>query len=87
VRRRELTRIGFPVWSKAIHAQDAVKKRLSWSGSPIASVGALIGRPPNMTMHIPDDGALLEMVPRIAASAEPQQRLLVDNLHRLYWGD
>ena len=40
---------------------------------------------PNMKTHMPDDGALVDFVPRIAATAELQRKLLVDNPLRLYW--
>lgn len=40
---------------------------------------------PNMKSHMPDDGALVDVIPRIAPSAALQQALLVDNPHRLYW--
>lgn len=40
---------------------------------------------PNMTTHMPDDGQLVDMIPRIAPSAEEQRALLVDNPMRLYW--
>jgi 2-pyrone-4,6-dicarboxylate lactonase len=40
---------------------------------------------PNMDTEIPDDGALIDMIPRIAPSAALQQALLVDNPMRLYW--
>lgn len=42
---------------------------------------------PNMETEIPDDGALLDMIPRIAPTAALQQALLVDNPMRLYWPD
>ncbi|MEE9319801.1 MAG: amidohydrolase family protein [Granulosicoccus sp.] len=41
---------------------------------------------PNMKSHMPDDGNLIDMIPRIAPTNELQQRLLVDNPMRLYWG-
>jgi len=41
---------------------------------------------PNMKSHVPDDGNLVDMIPRIAPTAELQQQLLVDNPLRLYWG-
>jgi 2-pyrone-4,6-dicarboxylate lactonase len=41
---------------------------------------------PNMTTHAPDDGKLVDFIPRIAASADLQSRLLVKNPMRLYWG-
>ncbi len=40
---------------------------------------------PNMKSHMPDDGALVDYIPRIAPTAEQQQSLLVDNPMRLYW--
>lgn len=40
---------------------------------------------PNMEAAIPDDGALVDMIPRIAPTADLQRWLLVDNPMRLYW--
>ena len=40
---------------------------------------------PNMEPNIPDDGHLVDMIPRIAVSEDVQQRLLVANPMRLYW--
>ncbi|HEX7758070.1 MAG TPA: amidohydrolase family protein [Caulobacteraceae bacterium] len=40
---------------------------------------------PNMTTHVPDDGRLVDFIPKIAVTADLQQRLLVDNPQRLYW--
>lgn len=40
---------------------------------------------PNMQDSVPDDGHLVDMIPRIAPTAELQQALLVDNPTRLYW--
>ena len=40
---------------------------------------------PNMKSHMPDDGKLVDYVPRIAATPELQRKLLVDNPMRLYW--
>jgi 2-pyrone-4,6-dicarboxylate lactonase len=40
---------------------------------------------PNMKKVAPDDGALVDYIPKIAASAAEQQALLVDNPMRLYW--
>jgi 2-pyrone-4,6-dicarboxylate lactonase len=42
---------------------------------------------PNMRSHMPDDGGLVDLVPLIAPTPDLQQRLLVDNPHRLYWSD
>jgi 2-pyrone-4,6-dicarboxylate lactonase len=40
---------------------------------------------PNLRSHMPDDGQLVDLIPRIAPSADLQRRLLVDNPMRLYW--
>jgi len=40
---------------------------------------------PNMKTHMPDDGKLVDFVPRIAPTPELQRKLLVDNPMRLYW--
>jgi len=40
---------------------------------------------PNMETHVPDDGLLVDFIPRIATTAELQKRLLVENPMRLYW--
>ena len=42
---------------------------------------------PNMQHAIPDDGHLVDMIPRIAPTAELQHRLLVANPTALYWAD
>jgi 2-pyrone-4,6-dicarboxylate lactonase len=40
---------------------------------------------PNMRSHVPDDGKLVDMIPRIAPAADLQRRLLIGNPMRLYW--
>jgi len=40
---------------------------------------------PNLEYRIPDDGTLVEVIPRIAPNKELQRKLLVDNPVRLYW--
>lgn len=42
---------------------------------------------PNMQDEIPDDGHLVDMIPRIAPTPELQDKLLVANPNRLYWND
>ena len=42
---------------------------------------------PNMQDEIPDDGHVVDMIPRIAPTEELQQKLLVTNPNRLYWSD
>lgn len=40
---------------------------------------------PNMKNHMPDDGKLVDFIPKIAESTLLQRKLLVDNPMRLYW--
>jgi 2-pyrone-4,6-dicarboxylate lactonase len=40
---------------------------------------------PNLSGYMPDDGKIVDFIPRIAPSQEQQHRLLVDNPTRLYW--
>ena len=40
---------------------------------------------PNMKSHMPDDGALVDFIPKIARTPEAQRKLLIDNPMRLYW--
>jgi 2-pyrone-4,6-dicarboxylate lactonase len=42
---------------------------------------------PNLKGHMPDDGLLVDFIPRIASTAELQRKLLVENPRRLYWMD
>ena len=85
------------IWSKV-----TCPERLSAEGPPYADVvpycQAIVDRfddrvlwgtdwpHPNMKSHMPDDGALVDFIPKIARTPEQQQKLLVDNPMRLYWG-
>jgi len=40
---------------------------------------------PNMKSHTPDDGALVDVIPKIAVTEALQHKLLIDNPMRLYW--
>lgn len=40
---------------------------------------------PNMQSNVPDDGHLVDMIPRIAPTAVLQRKLLVENPEALYW--
>ncbi|MBT8455199.1 MAG: amidohydrolase family protein [Alphaproteobacteria bacterium] len=40
---------------------------------------------PNMKSHMPDDGALVDVIPKIAVTEDLRHRLLVENPMRLYW--
>lgn len=42
---------------------------------------------PNMQDNVPDDGHLVDMIPRIAPSSELQHKLLIENPTALYWPD
>ena len=42
---------------------------------------------PNMKSHMPDDGMLVDSIPKFAKTPELQKKLLVDNPMRLYWSD
>lgn len=42
---------------------------------------------PNLKNHMPDDGKIVDFVPRIAVTEELRRKLLVENPTRLYWGD
>lgn len=42
---------------------------------------------PNMKSHVPDEGVLVDVISRIAVTAEAREKLLVDNPMRLYWPD
>jgi len=40
---------------------------------------------PNMPVEAPDDGVLVDVIPKIARTPELQRALLIDNPMRLYW--
>lgn len=40
---------------------------------------------PNMEKALPDDGALVDVIPRIAPTVDLQRKLLIDNPMMLYW--
>lgn len=40
---------------------------------------------PNMKSHTPDDGKLVDVIPKIAPTKALQKMLLIDNPNRLYW--
>ena len=84
------------IWSKV-----SCPERLSLAGAPYDDVvpfaRTLVERfpdrvlwgtdwpHPNMTMEAPDDGVLVDVIPRIARTPALQGSLLVDNPMRLYW--
>jgi 2-pyrone-4,6-dicarboxylate lactonase len=42
---------------------------------------------PNMQDNVPDDGHLVDTIPRIAPTKTLQRKLLIDNPNALYWAD
>ena len=40
---------------------------------------------PNLKSHMPDDGKLMDYIPKIAVTEELQRKLLIENPMRLYW--
>jgi 2-pyrone-4,6-dicarboxylate lactonase len=84
------------IWAKVSGAE-----RLSLAGPPfedfVAVVSQVVARysdrvlwgtdwpHPNMEHRIPDDGRLVDILPRLAPTPELQHNLLVANPMRLYW--
>jgi 2-pyrone-4,6-dicarboxylate lactonase len=86
-----------------VHFKATCPDRLDPAGAPwnafVAAVAPLVADypdralwgtdwpHPNMQDAIPDDGALVDLIPRIAPLPDMQRQLLVDNPMALYWAD
>jgi 2-pyrone-4,6-dicarboxylate lactonase len=75
-----LSKTGAPLYEDVVpfarHLVEAFPDRVLWGTD---------WPHPNLKRHMPDDGQLLDFVPRIAPSPALQRKLLVDNPARLYF--
>jgi len=75
-----LSRIGPPAYQDAIpfarRLVETFPERVLWGTD---------WPHPNLKTHMPDDGVLVDTLPRVATTADLRRRLLVENPTRLYW--